>query len=63
MLVPGVTPARAIHLVEMRSALSETYRVAVRTPPTYTDPTIAVGQTSVRAAHFEELRAAVRALE
>ena len=63
VLVAGVTPVGAIHLAEMRTALTQAYQAALLAPPTYTDPAIAAGQVPVRAAHIAELRAAVLALQ
>ena len=53
---------RAIHIVEMRSALGQVYTRLGRTLPAYTDPTIVPGQTVSKAAHIQELRAAVTAV-
>jgi len=47
----------------MRTALTQAYEAAARTPPTYSDPALTVGQTSVRAVQIAELRAAVLALQ
>jgi hypothetical protein len=60
-LIPGRTPAKAIHLVELRKALNEAYRAIGRTPPTYTDATGSAGLT-IKAVHINELRASLRAL-
>ena len=56
---PPVT-VKAIHLQELRTALSEAYAALGFTMPSLTDPTITVRSTTAKAAHFNELRAAVR---
>ena len=63
MIVPGVTPVKAVHITQMRTALSQAYQAAGRTPPTYSEPSLIAGQTPIRAAHIAELRAAVLALQ
>ena len=60
-LIPGLTPAKAIHLVELRKALNEAYRAIGRTPPRYSDDTASAGPT-IKAIHINELRASLRAL-
>src|SRR5439155_126361 len=47
----------------VRAALEATYVAAGVTPPTYTDPTIAAGETVIKASHVTEARNAVRAIE
>jgi hypothetical protein len=62
-LGPGVV-ARGVHLTDLRIALEQAYSAAGRTDhPSYTDPFIAAGVTIIRAAHIQELRDAVVALE
>lgn len=57
----GATLIRAQHIVDLRTALSEAYVAAGRTPPSYTE-VITAGITA-KAAHVEELRTAVVAIE
>ena len=63
VIVPGVTPARAVHLTELRGALGAAYAAAGRTAPVYTDAGVTPGVTPMRAMQLQELRAAVVALE
>ena len=58
----GVTPVRAVHVQELRTALAEAYAAAGRTAPAFTDATIVQGASVVRAVHIAELRAAIVAL-
>jgi len=60
VIVPRVTAVRVLHVTQMRTALIEAYQAAQRTPPTFSDATLAAGP--VRAVHIAELRAAVLAL-
>lgn len=60
-LAPG-TSIKAVHLTELRSALNDVYVAASRTPPTYTDPTITGGTTTITAAQITQLRHAVLAI-
>ena len=62
-VAPGVTPARAVHLTELRSALGEAYAAVGRPAPGYTDAAVTAGATALRVVHVTELRAAVLALE
>ena len=62
-VVPGVTPARALHLLELRSALGEAYAAAGRPAPGYTDAAVTPAATAMRAVQLQELRRAVAALE
>ena len=62
-VVPGVTPARALHLLELRSALGEAYVAAGRPAPAYSDAAVTPGVAAMRAVHLLELRRAVLALE
>jgi hypothetical protein len=55
--------AKAVHVAEMRSALSTVYSALSRTPPAYTDPTLVVGSAVIKVVHITELRSAVMALE
>ena len=58
-----MTPARAVHLTELRAALGEAYAAAGRPAPGYTDAAVTAGVTAMRAVQLQELRAAVAALE
>jgi hypothetical protein len=53
---------KAVHLMELRTALNQVYARLGRQAPAYTDPTIIPGQTPSKAAHVQELRNAVSAL-
>jgi hypothetical protein len=53
---------KAVHILELRTALNQVYQALRRASPTYTDPTITVGLTTAKAAHVQELRNAVSAL-
>ena len=44
-------------------ALNEVYDAKGRTLPTYTDPTITAGQTTIKKAHIAEIRSAVMDVE
>ena len=55
-------PVQAVHLTELREALAQAYQAARRSTPTYSEPTITSGETTIKASHICELRAAVRAL-
>ena len=59
----STTPVRAVHITELRSALAAVYTKLNKPGPTYTDPTITVGVTVAKAAHIQELRRAVVAIE
>jgi hypothetical protein len=62
--MPGTTVAvRAVHLTEMRTALNAVYTARSLPPPNYTDPTITAGSTVIKAAHINQLRSAITALE
>ena len=61
-IVPGETPVRAVHITEPRAALEEAYSACSYAPLHWTDPDLAVGST-IKGAHFTELRIAVRGLE
>jgi hypothetical protein len=62
VIVPGVTPVKAVHVTQMRTALTQAYQAAGRTAPSFSDPSLTAGLTAVRAAHIAKLRAAVLAL-
>jgi beta-glucanase (GH16 family) len=55
------TPIRASHIVELRTALSETYSAFGLALPEF-DPTLAIGGP-IRAIHITEVRSAVAMLE
>ena len=59
MLTAGTSIVRAQHIVDLRMALSQVYAALSLPPPTYTDPVL----TTIKAAHIEELRAAIIAIE
>ncbi|PYM34960.1 MAG: hypothetical protein DME15_07315, partial [Candidatus Rokuibacteriota bacterium] len=63
ILTPGMTPLKAVHILELRFALNQVYQALRRPLPIYTDPTIVAGQTIFKASHIAELRIAVRALQ
>jgi len=52
-----------VHLVDLRTALTQAYVSAGRIPPTYSDPSVVGGATIIKAIHLSELRIAVGALE
>jgi uncharacterized delta-60 repeat protein len=67
---PALTgvPMRTTHIQELRDALRQAYDVALAqglnvARPIFTDDPLASQGTVIRAAHIEELRAAVRVLE
>ena len=63
-VIAGETPVKAVHLTELRTALTQAYSACSLTPPTYTDPMIVPGRTPVKAVHWTELReAGIRALD
>jgi hypothetical protein len=55
------TTIQALHFTQMRLALDDVYTQRGRTPPSY--GAITAGQTFITAAHIEELRFYVRAIE
>ena len=57
-----VTRARAVHVTELRTALDQTYQASRQAPPTYTDPALVAGRTTIKKVHLDELRAAVLGL-
>ena len=61
-LTAATTTIKAAHITEMRTAINQIYQALGRSVPTYTDPTLIVGQTMPKAAHVQELRNAVSAL-
>jgi hypothetical protein len=68
VIVAGVTVIRAIHVLELRTALQQAYLTPVPglpAPPlpVYTDPTLLPAVAIVKAVHVNQLRTAVVALE
>jgi hypothetical protein len=61
-LIPGMTVIKAIHILQLRNALSEAYLALGKIAPTYTDPNLGVG-ILVRMTHIVELRQLVIAVE
>jgi hypothetical protein len=60
-LAAAFTVIKAVHIAELRTALSSAYTACGVSPPTYTDTNLA--GVAVKAVHFNELRNAVVALE
>jgi hypothetical protein len=58
-ITPGVL-IRAIHVAELRSSLDAARAQLGLSPMAYTDPSLAIGDTPVKAAHINELRAGVK---
>lgn len=56
-------PIKAIHVLELRSAVLDAYAAAAQAPPVFTDPTLTAQQTVIKAAHINQLCAAVAFLE
>ncbi len=52
---------RAVHLTELRVALGQVYDEAGRMHPVYTDPILGSG-AAIKAAHVQDLRAAIAAI-
>lgn len=59
----GVTQIKAVYLTELRTALNGVYDKLGQVRPTYTDPTITAGQTTIKKAHVAEIRNAVKDVE
>ncbi len=58
-LLPGVTPVRAVHLLELR-ARTDRVRAGLGLPAfSWTDPVLTSGSTPVRRVHLTELRTAL----
>ena len=55
-LTAGVTPVKAAHIRELRTATAAVRQLAGLTAPTFTDPTLTAGVTQCKAAHISELR-------
>ena len=60
-LVPGVTPVRAVHLLELRARIDGLRARAGLPAFAWTDPEIVPGVTPGRAAHLTGLRSALAA--
>ena len=58
-LLPGVTPVRAVHLLELRSRIDALRRRAGLPAFGWTDAKVVPGVTPARAAHLTELRSAL----
>ena len=58
-LVPGVTPVRAVHLLELRSRIDGLRRRAGLPAFGWTDAKVVPGVTPARAVHLTELRSAL----
>ena len=54
---------KAQHMIELRGALLQAYDAAHRTPLPFTDFPLVPQQTTVKAVHITELRAAIMALD
>lgn len=53
---------KAVHLVELRTALNQAYQTAGRVIPTYTGPALGSLITTIGAVHVNESRVAVHTL-
>lgn len=62
VIVAGVTQVKLAHITAMRNALNGVYSAMSRPAPAYTDPTLTAGMP-IKAAHINQLRAAVIAVE
>ena len=62
VLIPGVTPIKAVHMRELRAALGGVYGARWLPRPTYTDPVVVPG-TPIKLAHLVELQAYIAAVE
>ena len=61
--IASTVKIRAVHVSEMRSALNAVYAARALSLPTYSDPTVAAGTTTIKAVHITELRARIVAVE
>jgi subtilisin family serine protease len=59
----GGVAVKAVHLTELRTALTDAYVAAGQPAPSFVDPTVLAGSTPIKVVHINELRAAVIALE
>ena len=62
VLTPGAAVVRAADIEELRAAIGEIYALIGIPPPSYTDAALTPGIV-VKAAHINELRAAVLNIE
>lgn len=60
-LTAGTSTVKAVHFLELRSALNELYSSYGLTVPSYTDSNLGVG-TTIKRVHVTELRAAALGL-
>jgi hypothetical protein len=60
-LTVGTTVVKAVHVTDLRTALNQAFDAAALPKPTYTDTNLT--GVLVKAAHINELRAAVIDLE
>ena len=58
-LVPGTTPIKALHLIELRARIDVLRQRTGLSPFSWTDATILPGATPVRAVHVQELQTAL----
>ena len=58
-LVPGTTPLRAIHFLELRTRIAALRTREGLPPVRWTDPVLTVGVTPVKRVHLTELRKAL----
>src|SRR2546426_828887 len=56
------SPLKRAHVVDLRTALDEIAQASGQPHPSFTDATIVVGETVVKAAHLNDARSALRAL-
>ena len=58
-LVPGRTPIKAMHIVELRSKVNDRLTECGTAAFSFTDPTLLPGSTPIRAVHVAEIREAL----
>jgi hypothetical protein len=58
----GVSAIEAVHVTDLRTALTQVYTMLGQPAPVFTDPVLTAGMT-VKAVHISQLRAAVFAVE
>jgi hypothetical protein len=61
-IVAGVTVIRAVHLIELRSALDAVFTADGLPPPSWGASPVA-GATTITAAQIEEVRTNIRTVE
>jgi len=61
LLDRGVSIVKAVHVLELRTALAEAYGAAGQTPPTWGEALVA-GATTIRGTHVFEVRAGILAI-